>query len=72
VDITHGERVEKELNLLISSHDEKRRAEEGERSAEELRVGVLEREVVGRILLRRNRRRLRLRDASSTRGRSKL
>jgi len=36
VDITHGEHVEKELNLLITRRDEKRRAEEGERAAEEL------------------------------------
>ena len=36
MDITHGEHVEKELNLLISRRDEKRRAEEGERQAEEM------------------------------------
>jgi hypothetical protein len=36
VDIAHGEHVEKELDLLITRRDEKRRAEEGERRAEEM------------------------------------
>ena len=36
MDIAHGEHVEKELDLLITRRDEKRRAEEGERRAEEM------------------------------------
>jgi hypothetical protein len=72
VDISHGERVEKELHLLITRHDEKCRAEEDERPAEELGVEVLEREGVGRIVPRRTRRCLWPQRASSTRGRGKL
>ena len=36
MDISHGEHVEKELDLLITRRHEKRRAEEGERRAEEM------------------------------------
>jgi hypothetical protein len=36
VDITRGEHVEKELDLLITRRDEERRAEEGDRRAEEM------------------------------------
>ena len=72
MDISHREHVEKELYLLITRHDEKRRAEEDERPAEELWMEVLEREDVVRNLPRRTRRRWRPRHASSTRGRGKL
>ena len=34
--ITRGEHVEKELDLLITRRDEERRAEEGDRRAEEM------------------------------------
>ena len=36
MDITRGEHVEKELDLLITRRDEERRAEEGDRRAEEM------------------------------------